>query len=282
MSLSQSMQPESYQRQLGRSLIVYGSTFFHVILLSLLISIIAFIPRLASIYSGDVYFANNLAIDNPQRLWLILIDLINLIFFTAMFWRIRCSITGTRDTLFTDIKMAVKKFPYILVAGILQNIIFGLCVIAFYIGAYYWISYGQHTFNPNSLSNDLVLTFVFLAPFVCFLYVYFEFYFYLPLILIENKGVLSALKKSVSLVWGNWWRVVCLQLTPWLTYLLCLLIIKYGLNINIHIYFTHSTDPNTLLTTCFHIILFAIFLPWVAATLLVQLRNLEVIKQKFF
>jgi hypothetical protein len=79
------------------------------------------------------------------------------------------------------------------------------------------------------------------------------------------------------LVWNHWWRVFSTQLTPWLFYLALLIAVKYVLHIDFHIYFTQKID-NTLWVTIAHIAVFSLFIPWVAALLLVQLKDLELRK----
>jgi hypothetical protein len=120
---------------------------------------------------------------------------------------------------------------------------------------------------------------LFILPTILIVYIIFAFYFYLALILTENQRIISSLKRSAYLVWGNWWRVANLQLTPWLINLLCLLLIKKYLPVNIHLYFVSGAEPSTFLSTLLNIIIFAIFIPWFGATLLVQLRDLELRKK---
>ena len=69
------------------------------------------------------------------------------------------------------------------------------------------------------------------------------------------------------------------QITPWLAYLITLIIIKFGIKVPIHIYFVNPGEQQTFLATFIHILIFAIFVPWVGAVMLVQLRDLELRKQ---
>jgi hypothetical protein len=39
-------------------------------------------------------------------------------------------------------------------------------------------------------------------------------YFYLPLIVVDNMGILAALESSHRLVWGNWWRTATVVAVP--------------------------------------------------------------------
>ena len=79
------------------------------------------------------------------------------------------------------------------------------------------------------------------------------------------------------LVWNHWWRVFSVQATPWLCYLFLLFSLKYVLGINIHIYLLGQTSHSVLISLL-HLLIFAIFIPWVAAILVVQLKDLELRK----
>ncbi len=57
-------------------------------------------------------------------------------------------------------------------------------------------------------------------------------------------------------------------------YLILLFLIRFVAHINIHVYYM-QTENESLAAILFHIVLFALFIPWVAATQLVQLRDLE-------
>jgi hypothetical protein len=99
------------------------------------------------------------------------------------------------------------------------------------------------------------------------------FFFYFPLILTENKGPIDSLIRSAQLVWGYWWKTLWVQTLPWLCYLGVLLLMQ-SMGISTHIYFFKPTLI-TPLATAVHIFIFALFFPWFAATMLVQLRDLE-------
>ncbi len=50
--------------------------------------------------------------------------------------------------------------------------------------------------------------------------------------------------------------------------------IRYVVNINVHIYFTQQLQYSVW-TTLLQLILFALLLPWIAALMVVQLKDLE-------
>ena len=99
----------------------------------------------------------------------------------------------------------------------------------------------------------------------------------MPLIAIENKGIVAALERSMRLAWNHWLRIFLMQMTPWFCYLIFLSILKFIFRINVHIYFT-NTLVHPLWTSVLQMIIFALFIPWVAAILLVQLKDLELRK----
>jgi hypothetical protein len=106
-------------------------------------------------------------------------------------------------------------------------------------------------------------------------YLFIAMYFYLPIIVIEHQGIWASLRKSVRLVWKNWWRTFFVQMTPWLIYFICLLLLKYIVNLNISLFYIKTEQIPTLLSLCVQILVFALFLPWIASTLMIQLRDLE-------
>ncbi len=267
-------QPETFRQQISRSVTLYKNSFLHVFLFALLLSVIVFIPRLIDVVTAGNFFAALTPVD-PRRLWLVLIEVAALGVFTAMLWRIQCLITNTHETVRNDLTIALKKLPPIFVAGILQAVALFLINIVAYI-LFILLAQKEQVF---SLSSFVLFSVLFLLQFIAAIYILFLFYFYLPLILTENNGIISALKRSALLVWKNWWRTLCVQLFPWSCYLIALLIIKSILGIDIHIYFS-LTQNTTYLTTVIHILVFAIFIPWAAATMLVQLRDLELRKPK--
>lgn len=276
--ITTSPQPETYSQLIRHSFKLYRKVFPHVFFLSLMLSIIAFIPRLLSVIVGQDIFLN-LPPFSLYRFWLTLIDFGGLLFFTAVLWRIYCYLTDAHESMADDIKIALKKFIYIFVASLLQTllvlgIVFCFVVLYFFI----FMREGELLIAVN-IADQLTLSLIFMSQIALVIYVFFLFYFYLPIILIENKGIFYALAKSAELVWKNWWRTFYVQLTPWLVYLICLLIVKHIFRIDVHIYFSQP-EYQSLLVTCLHILLFAAFIPWLGTTLILQLRDLELRKNR--
>ena len=267
-----SSHPETMDQLLLRSFRLYYATFRNVFLFALTLSIIAFIPRLIALTTGQEIFINH-GIFSPERLSLALIDISCLIIFSAILWRIRCLVIGTHETIFDDLKTALRKLPYILVASVLQVLSCYIFIFLFIVFMFY-VSLHQVSLILVDTNTVLAATLLLFANLIWVAYIFFAFYFYLPIILIENQGILAALSKSVKLVWKNWWRTALVQVTPWLIYLLVLITIKFLLNVNIHIYFAEPSQ-STLASTSLHMILFALFVPLFANTILVQLRDLE-------
>lgn len=274
MQYTPSTQPETAKQLFIRSLQLYRFAFSHVIILALILATASFIPRLLAIAIGQDVFAT-LPTLSPQRLWLVLLDLVGLVFLTAILWRMQCLITGIHETIQNDISVALRKLPYIVVTVMIQSTIF-LLILLTTITFYSYLQQQNLLVNPNAFTIMMVILPWFLQIMIN-IYIAISFLFYLPLILTENKGIISSLMESAHLVWGKWWRTLRIQITPWVFYLITLLLLKFGAGLNIHIYFFHPT-AQSLPATVFHIIVFALFVPWIAATLLVQLRDLELRK----
>jgi hypothetical protein len=270
------LHPESNRELLGHSFTLYRKSFSKVFIFALLIAFIVFIPRLISDVIGQDIFSN-LAPLSWHRLWFLLINLASLLFFTAIIWHMYYANIRhhDHDKLMDDMNVGLHKIFYILIASLLESVIvFGVSVILY--GLQIILQQHNLLFADNALSMTIT-SLLFCGQLLLILYISTLFIFFIPLIAIENKGILGALQRSVSLVWNHWWRVFTLQLTPWLCYFIFLFTIKYSFNINIHIYFLGKTTQ-PLWITVLHLLLFAFFVPWVAALLIIQLKDLELRK----
>ncbi len=268
-------QPESTSRILSRSLELYRRTFFHVFPLALILAIIAFIPRLITLMSGQDLLTTlpNLSL---HKIWLFLLDVVCLIIMLAILWCMQSLTSGTKETFKIDFQVALKKFPLIIVAAIIQSLIFMSIMLVTY--GFYIILLQYHLLFQTNIYAVFLLSLPMTIAWILYLYAFYLFYFYLPLILTENAGIISSLVRSAKLVWGNWWRTFRAQVTPWISYLIVLILVKYIGHVNLHIYFI-KVNTLSLSATALHIFIFALFLPWFASTLLVQLRDLELRKK---
>lgn len=273
MELRLPSQPSDYKTLIKLSINLYKISFLKVILLSLLLSLIVFIPRLLFITIGEDFFIHHPF--SPNIIWLILIDLAALILFIAIVWHMHCVTLSLREPLIIDFFVGIQKVFQVFIASMIQT-----AIIFAAISINYWIQllFFQQQFLFSAHFIVIFLTSIFfIMQYILILYILTLFIFVLPIIATENKSILVSIKKSISLVWNHWWRVISLQAIPWLFYILLLVILNRLLGIGIHLYFTHS-DSQTIFTTILNIILFAIYIPWVAALLLVQLNDLELRK----
>lgn len=272
MQYTPSVTPESNVHLLKRSLSLYFKAFPHVILLALITSLIAFTPRLIILIWQHSIFTSAL---NFNKLWIFVFNLAGLIFFTAILWRLQCRMVGNKDTLRNDIITACKKLPRIFVASLIQ--VFCVMLVNIITLALLMLFLPGGQFQELSLLARIIVLSIIFLQIIAALYVFFLFYFYLPLILTESKGILSSLKQSAVLAWKNIWRTISFQAIPWLTYLLVIILIREIFHIDLHIYF--FTDENiTFLSTGLQILLFALLIPWIAINMLVQLHDLELRK----
>jgi hypothetical protein len=256
--------PETLSQVIGRAWSLYLSTFVKVFLLALTIAVITFIPKAILLYVE----ANWISLTHFQfKLIVLVVEIIDLSLFTAILWRLQCVTTNKREKLRDDLLTAIKKVPLVIVAALLQDLL--LLLVA---------ATALHSMNP--MHRDAVSILISAMPIILgsFLYVaiFFYFFFYLPLILTENNNPVRALWHSTQLVWENWWRVYWTQLTPWLIYFICTLACKMLLS-----YITPYLPMEVMIfiTLIVEIGLIAVFIPWFAATMLVQLRDLELRKK---
>ncbi len=260
----------SYLEIIKRSLRLYRLSFSKIIIPAILLSAVAFIPRFISDFIGQDLF-QNVPPFSLYRLWFIPVQITALIFMIAILWHMRCVIKNIHEPLIEDFNIAVKKVIYVFAAALIQGAIifaFSATIIATQI----WLGAIQ---TPIGTTGSFIPLIIFMIQFFLLMYVSLLFLFFIPLIAIENKGIIAALERSVLLVWNHWLRVFSVQATPWLCYLFLLTTLRFVFKFNIHIYFIEH-NVHTLSATIFNAILFALFIPWSAAALLVQLRDLEI------
>lgn len=264
--------PLNYRQLIKASLILYKVSFVRILILSFLLSFTVFIPRILSIAIGeDLFFS--LTPTGWYRVWLACIQVVSIIFFIGILWRMHCILINKKEPLVEDFSIAIHKIISVLVAGVIQSVI--LLLVALVIYFFQLLLHKEGLLFNNNLISTILTTLVFLLPFLFILYTVALFTFLIPLIAIENRNVFAAVRKSVLLAWNHWWRIFTVQATPWLTYLFVLILVRFAMNINIHIYYMDA-NPHHLLPTIINLILFTCFIPWVAALLLVQLNDLEI------
>jgi membrane-anchored glycerophosphoryl diester phosphodiesterase (GDPDase) len=112
---------------------------------------------------------------------------------------------------------------------------------------------------------------------VLLFYISTLFIFSMPLIAIENKGIFKSLQQSAALTWNHWWRTFSLQVTPFIVCIIVAAIIQIITKIPINFDFT--IDQSLLISSSIlRIVLYTVFVPWFACTLLLQLKDLELRK----
>lgn len=267
--------PENYKKLIKRSFRLYRLSFTKVIFLAFLLALTVFIPRLFSHLIGQDIFLN-LPPLSPHRLWLVLINVAALIFLIAILWRLHCIIHKINEPLADDFRKGIQKLVYVLLTGLIESIIIFAVVLIIY-GIQLLVVQKDLLFNYQTISMIITCS-VFILELAAIIYISTLFYFLVPLIAVEDIGVMKAIERSVLLVWGNWWRVFAVQVTPWICYLVALVFIRFILQINIHIYF-FDQSTHTIWATLLHLALFTLFTPWVTALIMVQLKDLELRKK---
>lgn len=261
----------TYKEIIANSFKLYKETFTKVIILSFIVAVITFIPRFMILFWGKDIF-RTAPLFSFTKLFIVVIDLIGLMFFIGILWRMHSASRGDHETLKDDLKMGVKRLFSVFVAGILLTIvIFSIFVMVYFMQV---LLYKYEFLEINSPINIVIITLVFFAEFILIVYSATLFLFTLPIIAVENQGVIKALERSVQLVWDHWWKVFSVQMTPWFCYLLVLAFLRYLLHIDLHIYFI-ARGIHTPSASILNLILFTLLIPWISALLLVQLQDLE-------
>lgn len=261
----------TYTQIMANSFKLYQSSFSKVIWLSFILALITFTPRFIVLFTGqDIFRAASWLSFN--KLFLILINIIGLMFFIGILWRMHCVTIGEKETLKDDLKMGTRRVIAVFFAGLLQTLLaFGVMMLVFLMQLMLF----KYNFNEiNNTFGMIVTILVYFAEFLLIVYCVTLFIFMLPIIAVENQGIMRALEKSVQLVWDHWWKVFSVQMTPWICYLLALSLLRYLLHIDLHIYLI-ARGVHTPVASIINLILFTLFIPWLSAILLVQLSDLE-------
>src|SRR3990167_8317415 len=224
-------QPENYGHLLKRSFHLYRSSFLRIILPALLLSIILFMPQ----------FCPNMILRTTelggsalvmQTVYQIILNLAALYLFIAILWRMHCVIINKHEPLLEDVSMGFKKLFSVFIAAIFQSII--VLTLAIMVYGIQMLLYQYNLLLSNNWFSIILTIVVFAGQLAVLFYVSALFIFMTPIIVIENKGVISAIERSVALVWNHWLRTITFQLSPWVYYFLCLFLIKFIFRINIH------------------------------------------------
>lgn len=106
------------------------------------------------------------------------------------------------------------------------------------------------------------------------IYIYVVLFMGLPLVILQNEGVVSALKRSFAITRYNWWHAAVVILLPiiiyWsLDYLIYLIPLAHPFVQNV------ASDNGWVLKAILHFVLTTLFLPYVGALVVILLRDLE-------
>ncbi len=264
--------PQSNTRLLMRGLKLYYASFKHVIGLALLFAMVVFIPQFIAIAQGLNVLAL-LQLFSFYNLFFFIVDICAMFVFITILWRIRCVVTNAHESILDDFKVASKKI--LLIIGI--SLVYML-ILALFVFLLIMLPARNLLNQPSEFSFNIAIMLSILY-FCIVAYIFYAFMFSLPLILTENKGIISALKKSYCLVWGNWWKVALLLITPILAYFVLLYVIQNIFHINLTIRYAEAYNAKDLFILMINVILIALVVPLHGALLLLQLRDLELRKQ---
>jgi len=255
--------PTNYFGLIKASLQLYRASFDRTIILSFLFTLFIFIPNILAIITGTPLFI--FTSFTVQQLWFLMVQLIGTALYVAILWRMHCVLRGIHELMTDDLKMGVEKVLYIIASIVVATLIlFGVFLLV--IGIHHWLQYNQF----NLMSHPILLSVLFIWLGIIVLYICSLFIFFAPLIVTENYGVFTSLKRSASLVWNHWGRVITTQITPWVVYVLIMTLFRYLFKLDILMYGIYAIG-----FTFVHILVVTLLLPWLAALSLMQLKDLE-------
>lgn len=275
MNIKLATKPESNLALLKRSFTLYRHTLWHVFGFAVLFTAIIFSPRLlVYLYGPEVLIITHYF--SVSHFLAFLINILGVFVFLAILWRMHCVLIHKHESITDDLTKAAKKIFFIICAGLVQNIVIvGLTLLVLF-------CYKMLITDPEgvlNLTSMILLALVSMLYIIAILSVFVFFFFYIVIILTEDSGVIAPLMKSAFLVWNNVWRVLLLQFIPIVGYFGLLYVIKSFLFSDIHFYLV---EPMVLqepaLPAIIHFLILTLFVPFFAAVLLVQLRDLELRK----
>jgi len=266
--------PASYTKLLKHSFYVYRESFINVFFLNLILSIIVFLPSILASFNASPFV--NMARFDPRNLWLILLDLVFLIFFVAILWQIHCVMFDIKDRFIEDVNVGIHKLFSVFVACLIHIVCIMAAISVIY--GFQFVLFRPQPLMENTFWGAAFIGVVFGLQIIFVLYIATLFIFYVPIIATENKGIINALKRSISLSWNHWWRIISLQITPWLFYIFALVLLKFLFGVNENFFFSER-KVYAFQITMIHLLLFTLFISWVASLLLTQLNDLELRKK---
>lgn len=266
--------PQPNRILLRYSLNIYKLTFSKVFWLALLLSIVFFTPRI----SQDVRTLMGIHTVETFELfnyWLLLFNLVSLLIFIAILWRVYNAIHKHHETVGADIEIGLKRLISAFLGVLLESIV--LVGLVYLIFAFEYLLVQNNLLFGQSLFSTILTIFIFVGQLFLILYAYTLFIFMIPIIALENRNLWSALKRSVILVWNHWWRTFSFQLTPIVVFVAILFILRFLIGLDVSLY-PYETIGHNIVDTIIQLLILALFIPWVAAIILVQLRDLELRK----
>jgi len=275
MPIKPSTRPESYSELITRSLRLYKTGLPSVFLFALLASMVVFIPRLISVAVGQNVFLTTTKVNQVALLYLAMY--LSLLWFTAaILWGLNCIERNNHKNFIVDFEMAGKRILYVFGAALCFLFIITLIgLFAFSLNKIFWF---WKLFSYDKYLASFLLFIVLFGQFAFTVWMVTLFYFYFPLIVIEHDGIFLAFKQSAQLVKNQVGKTLALQLTPWIVYIIALVLVRIIFKVNLNVYFMPKDPVSTLYPTLLHIFILAFFIPWECSMILVQLRDLELRK----
>lgn len=273
-----STHPLGYRQLIVRSLRLYFASFSRVIMLSFLLSILVFLPRLVSYVVARDIFAD-IGQFTPTIIWWAALNIGALLLVIAIFWHIHCVAHYKQEGFNQDFKVGLHKVLYVFLATIIESLIILVAISITTFLQVLLVKYKILSPAAPAFSWSVILTIaVFLLQFALILYSTTVFLFLIPLIAIENEHIFTSLKRSFSLTWNHWWLVFSTQISPWIYFVIFLMCIKFLIGVDVHLYFLDH-NSFSLAPILLQILLFTLFIIWPACLLYVQLKDLELRKK---
>jgi len=238
-------QPQSISKVLDNGIRLCLSSFKYVVGIALVSAIISSIPNLLTPaqQAGQVLAAGQM---KQFGVVVLIATIASLAFFNAMIFRIDASASNVETSLGNSLATGVKKLLPVLTGMFLYMLVVML--------------------------GSILL----LIPGIILM---MSLFFYSMLIVVDNRGIIDALKTSHRLVWGNWWRTTTVLMVPAALMMVIYIAMGFVAGVTAGLAGVEQTTGMPVTITLFSIAVGTVGGPLFYAIMLVQLHDLKLRKQ---
>ncbi|HVV68510.1 MAG TPA: hypothetical protein VHE99_05695 [Gammaproteobacteria bacterium] len=229
-----------------------------------------FLPASSSLNTTGTMNVLTTPLNTPSFSWLMILYSIVVLLITIygeIFILSRIYNIGTQKPLNAGASLRLAKDKFLPILG--GYVITWLILLALFIVAglifgliYFLISLVSSGHSGYSLIIMMTTLMIVIGVFLVILMFFFNLF-----ILLENTKIVQAIKASVQLVWGNWWRTFAVILVPAVVIFLLVQIVNFLVGLVMPRVYVANNIANLCLLTFLY--------PWFSSVILVQFNDLK-------